>query len=373
MLFETTFSAASVPTFPDKTICLTFDDGPAQTASPDEAGPRSLELAQYLESMEVQATFFVVGRQIQQFPGIVEEMNSLGHQLGVHTYDHVGLDDYLVQGGDVVRQIELTSNLLSNCGCPLYLRAPYGQWSGAVARALNADLATCATCFGPIHWDNNATDWDKWLEGVDPAEVARQYFEEIETMRRGIILMHDNMANVRRFAGRNRGLELAKNLVPQLLDAGYHLCRVDAIPAIAAAAAAAPRIALLGNNQAFVSPQDGGDREILLTGAAPSWWEKLAVVPLGGRRFAFQAPGGQYFSAQDEDGSPVMATASEIGEWETFEAIQCRDSGYMFRTYTGDFLRIGDGAALAGNGGQTDPNNRFSTFLYTAEAAQGGV
>ena len=68
MLFETTFSAASIPTFPDNTLCLTFDDGPAETNLPDsEPGPHSLELAQYLQSMGVQATFFMVGDKYRSF------------------------------------------------------------------------------------------------------------------------------------------------------------------------------------------------------------------------------------------------------------------------------------------------------------------
>jgi peptidoglycan/xylan/chitin deacetylase (PgdA/CDA1 family) len=263
MLFETTFSAGSIPTFPDNTFCLTFDDGPGETdPRSSETGPHSLELAQYLESSGVRATFFMVGRQIQQWPGVAEEISALGHQVAVHTYDHMGLDDYLAKnGGDVVRQISLTSSLLPNgSGGPFYLRAPYGQWSSAVAVALNADLLTCLTCFGPIHWDNAASDWDKWLDDIAPENVAELYLDDMHAIRKGIVLMHDNMANVRRYARKNRGLELAQQLVPRLLDAGYNLRRVDEIPQIASVASATPRIALRGTNQLYVSPQDAGGR-----------------------------------------------------------------------------------------------------------------
>src|SRR5690349_16256949 len=170
MLFENAFSAGSV-NFPEKTICLTFDDGPGESNSPlDQPGPHSLELAQFLQSLGVQATFFMVGRQIQEFPVIAQDIAALGHQVGVHTYDHVALDDYLnTNAGDVVRQISLTASLLPNPpDSQAYLRAPYGQWSPAVAQRLNADFITCVTCFGPIHWDNAASDWDKWLDGVAP-------------------------------------------------------------------------------------------------------------------------------------------------------------------------------------------------------------
>jgi hypothetical protein len=232
-----------------------------------------------------------------------------------------------------------------------------------VAQALNADLMTCVTCFGPIHWDNNASDWDKWLDGVAPEVVAQQFLDDINRIRKGIILMHDNMANVRRYAQKNRGLALAMNLVPALLEAGYDLRRVDEIPEIAAAAAP-PRVALRGRNQEYISAQDGGGREILVRGVAPSWWEELTLVPLGSNRCAFRALGGQYFSLQDADGSPVMATASEVGDWEIFEAIQCGSGNCMFRTFTGDFLTMTRDATLVGNGGQTDANNGFSFFRY---------
>jgi peptidoglycan/xylan/chitin deacetylase (PgdA/CDA1 family) len=367
MLFENAFSASSVPSFPNRTVCLTFDDGPAESNNAHtEPGPHSLELAQYLQSVDVQATFFMVGRQMQEFPGIAEQISALGHQVGVHTYDHVGLDDCLTKNrGDVVRQVSLTTTLLpGGTGQPFYLRAPYGQWSPAVAQAINADLLTCVSCFGPIHWDNTASDWDKWLDDVSPADVSRQYLDDINQMGKGIILMHDNMANVRRYARKNQGLALARNLVPALLDAGYRLCRVDAIPGIASRAAATPPVALRGANQAYVSCRDGGGGEIMVSGAAPSWWEELTVVPLGSNCLALRAQAGQYLSLQDADGSPVTATATEIGDWETFEGISCSGGSIIFRTFTGDFLTISDRTMLVGNGAQTDPNNRFSFSLY---------
>jgi hypothetical protein len=210
------------------------------------------------------------------------------------------------------------------------------------------------------------------LNDVPPEDVAQQYLDDINQMGKGIILMHDNMANVRRYAPKNRGLALAQNLVPALLDAGYTLSRVDAIPGIASHAAATPRIALRGTNQAYVSCQSAGGGDILVTGAAPASWEELTVVPLGSNCVALQAPAGQYFSLQP-DGVAVTATAADIGDWETFEAMSCSDGTTLFRTFTGDFLTIGAGAALVGNGGQTDPNNGFAFSLYAAAAAGGGT
>jgi peptidoglycan/xylan/chitin deacetylase (PgdA/CDA1 family) len=368
VLFETPFSAGNIPDFPDKTLFLTFDDGPGEVDTPpSEPGPPTLELAQYLQSIGAPATFFMVGRQVQQHPGLAEQVAGLGHQIGVHTYDHLGLDDYLNQNGDIVRQISLTTALLPDPGdAPYYLRAPYGQWTPAVTQALNADLLTSVTCFGPIHWDNAATDWDKWLDDVDPATVAQQYLDNINALGKGVILMHDNMANVRRSAAKNRALALAENLVPMLQAGGYNLARVDAIPGLRSLAAATPRVALRGVNQDFVSCRTRGN--ILVNAGTATVAEELTVVPLGGNRVAFRSPDGQYFSLHPEDGITVTASAGEIGDWEIFETMPCQNGTNLFRTFTGDFLTIGAGSALVGNGGQTDANNRFSLSLYQAAA-----
>ncbi len=371
MLFETTFSANSVPGFPLKTLCLTFDDGPGETDSPPtEPGPHSLELAQYLASQGVQATFFMVGRQMQEFPGIAAEISALGHQVGAHTYDHVGMDEYLTAKGDVVRQMALTSALLpADAGQPVYFRAPYGQWSPAVAQALNADLMTCLTCFGPIHWDNAATDWDKWLNGISPDVAAQGYLDDINTMGKGVILMHDCTANNNVLKKKNRAVELVQILVPQLKNAGYNMVRVDAIPGIASQAPP-PDVALRGANQMYISAQGSGGGQVLVSGVAPASWERLTPVPLGSNRVAFRVPMGQYLSVQDTGGNPVTATATAIGDWETFDVEPCNGK-VSFRTYTGDFLTVAADSSLGGNAGQSDPNAAFSLFVYERAAAMG--
>ena len=374
MLFDTPFAASSVPSFPAKTVCLTYDDGPSDVGGPLTApGPHSLELAQYLASQGVQATFFMLGRNLQLFPGMAAAMGALGHQVGAHTYDHLPLDDYLKANGDVVRQIALTGAVLPDrMDAPFYLRAPYGQWSPAVAQAMNADLLTALNCFGPIHWDNsNSTDWDNWLNGVDPHKVAQLYLDDITAMGKGIILMHDTSGDKLQPRRKNMGLALARILVPQLKSAGFSLVRVDAIAGIAAQAASSPAVGLRGANQLYVSPQAGGGGQILVKGAAASSWEQLTAIPLGCNRYAWRAPGGQYFTAQNP-GNVMTATATIIGDWESFEVMPWKPGTVVLRSFTGDYWTIGaDGSLIANGWPPTDANCAFSPFLYPAVAAVG--
>jgi len=46
---------------PEKTLCMTFDDGPGETPN-DGPGPKTIPLAEYLYKENIPATFFCVGQ-----------------------------------------------------------------------------------------------------------------------------------------------------------------------------------------------------------------------------------------------------------------------------------------------------------------------
>lgn len=61
-------------------VSLTFDDGPNP-----EFTPKVLDL---LKQYNARATFFCIGRNIQQHPQILKEIIANGHTVGNHTYTH---------------------------------------------------------------------------------------------------------------------------------------------------------------------------------------------------------------------------------------------------------------------------------------------
>jgi len=61
-------------------IYLTFDDGP----NPDVT-PWVLDL---LKQFDIKATFFLVGRNVQEYPELLDRIISEGHQIGNHTMNH---------------------------------------------------------------------------------------------------------------------------------------------------------------------------------------------------------------------------------------------------------------------------------------------
>ncbi|MBX7444323.1 MULTISPECIES: bifunctional polysaccharide deacetylase/glycosyltransferase family 2 protein [unclassified Arthrobacter] len=83
---------------PDRTVALTFDDGPDP-----EWTPRILDV---LREHHVHATFFVVGSAAVDHPDLLRRMVAEGHEIGVHTLTHADLGrapewrrDLEVQGG----------------------------------------------------------------------------------------------------------------------------------------------------------------------------------------------------------------------------------------------------------------------------------
>jgi peptidoglycan/xylan/chitin deacetylase (PgdA/CDA1 family) len=229
-------------TLPPKTLCLTYDDGPGVTTGPGP-GPRTVELAEYLQAEGIAATFFMVGRHARQLPKAVRTVRDRGHLVGNHTDTHRSLLEVIETGGEagVVEEIARTDQALASViDGPVYVRAPYGHWSEEVAVALNRAPHVSDGHIGPVHWDVNASDWHHWGEGRSPERCSAAYVDEIERVGRGVVLMHDCAADptdegVRLKAG-NRTLELTKLLVPELKERGYSFVRLDEIPGIAARA-----------------------------------------------------------------------------------------------------------------------------------------
>ena len=64
-----------------KSVYLTFDDGPIPEATPF--------ILDTLDRFNAKATFFMVGENAVKYPHLLEEVRRRGHQVGNHTYNHL--------------------------------------------------------------------------------------------------------------------------------------------------------------------------------------------------------------------------------------------------------------------------------------------
>jgi peptidoglycan/xylan/chitin deacetylase (PgdA/CDA1 family) len=208
---------------PAKTLCLTFDDGPGETIGIGP-GPKTLELARYLHDEKIVACFFMTGIHIIQYPEIPQQVSELGHIIGSHSFTHArSFTEFLKMGWDIIAEIEMTDRLIStfNPDHTIYFRAPWGEWSAEVATLLNEKLNKQLNHLGPVHWDIGARDWSFWLNGDSSEHCAAHYLQEIQSKKRGIVLMHDSTTDLVKARDNNLTFETVSLLIPQLKDLGY--------------------------------------------------------------------------------------------------------------------------------------------------------
>ncbi len=125
-----------------KVIYLTFDDGPSKTWT-----PRILEL---LRRYNARATFFVVGINVQEHPGITDRIWEEGHGLANHTWTHSSLRGQGWAGFSY--QVAQTDALLGERAADC-LRPPYGEVD-YFTEQFAADMGKKV-----IMWDVDPFDW----------------------------------------------------------------------------------------------------------------------------------------------------------------------------------------------------------------------
>lgn len=180
---------------PPPLVALTFDDGPRSSTT----GP----LLDGLELREVPATFFLVGNRIPGNEDLVQRMGQEGHQVGIHTYDHVELkglsrEDFDLQVG---RTRALITQVLGEGN--YWLRPPYGF----------IDKSAENWCGGPvILWSVDPEDWRD-------SDVDRIVSAVVEHVSDGdIILLHDLFPS---------SAQAALRIVDTLLAKGYCFVTVE--------------------------------------------------------------------------------------------------------------------------------------------------
>lgn len=156
----------SIPV-PDKSVFLTFDDGPTPGVTD--------WVLETLKKFEAQATFFLVGKNAERNPGLVQKILNEGHGIGNHTYTHLNgwrtsLASYsksTLKCGEVV-----PGNLF---------RPPYGRITRAQTRRLG-------NRYKIIMWDVLSGDFDTEL----PKEkVVKNVLNNTEAG--SIIVFHDSI------------------------------------------------------------------------------------------------------------------------------------------------------------------------------------
>lgn len=166
---------AALAIIPEKTVTLTFDDGPDPRFTP--------AILQILGDYQVHATFFVVGQNAAKHPDLVRRIAFEGHALANHTYTHPHLEEF--QKDQVVSELAAADRILSEVAGPSaatpFFRPPRGNTSPHILESLK--LTGKQMVLWNVCVENSSTQ--------TPEEVRSRVMREIHKRNGGIILAHD--------------------------------------------------------------------------------------------------------------------------------------------------------------------------------------
>lgn len=154
-----------------KQLALTYDDGPND--------PHTLRLLEVLARHHVQATFFLIGRYVEQRPDIVRDLVKAGHVVGNHTFTHPLL--IFKSERELRTQLDKCDRALTNAvgEHSNLFRPPFGGRRPAVLRVARQ------RGLEPIMWNVTGYDWNAPSAEHIERKVTRQ-------VRGGdVILLHD--------------------------------------------------------------------------------------------------------------------------------------------------------------------------------------
>ncbi|KAI9593198.1 hypothetical protein BDF19DRAFT_415586 [Syncephalis fuscata] len=127
-------------------VALTFDDGPS---------PYTPILLKDLERENVTATFFVLGKQLENpdIKNYTKQAFDKGHQIASHTMAHHHLPE--LSDESLRKDVEKSEALIKGVigSAPYYIRPPYGELSKNTSKVLN-DMD-----YAIVNWDVDSNDW----------------------------------------------------------------------------------------------------------------------------------------------------------------------------------------------------------------------
>ena len=151
----------------NKDIWLTFDDGPTPEVTP--------WILAALKQEKIKATFFLVGKQIEKYPKLLEDIINDGHIVANHSYSHK--NGWFLSKKRYISDIERCQKLIPKNSL---FRPPYGKISPAQIFALKKKYKI-------ILWDVLA--WD-FQQNITPKKVQRNILNN--TNAGSIIVLHNN-------------------------------------------------------------------------------------------------------------------------------------------------------------------------------------
>lgn len=172
--------------FHPKTMYLTFDDGPS--------AENTAAVLDILKEHNIQATFFLVGENVERHPEIAKRIVEEGHTVGIHCNRHeyeeiyASVDSYIDDFEEAQRIVYETTGVETKL-----FRFPGGSIN-AYDKAVYQDIIEVMTEKGYIYYDWNASLEDA-VSVSTPESLIANGVESTMGRKRVVLLAHDVVYN----------------------------------------------------------------------------------------------------------------------------------------------------------------------------------
>ena len=197
-------------TRPQKTVYLTFDDGPSM---------RTEEILDLLQEYNIKATFFVVNNESEKAKELVKRTFDEGHTVGVHSASHSYKDIYK-SVDSYLEDFELCYNYIYGITgeYPSIYRFPGGSvnnYNGNICKDIVAEMNRRG--FTYFDWNISSDDATK---SYTEESIYSKVMKGCETHSTCVVLMHDS-------SGKKATVAALKRIIPDLLEKGYVFDRLN--------------------------------------------------------------------------------------------------------------------------------------------------
>lgn len=182
-------------------VYLTFDDGPSIYTD---------EILDILDSYDVKATFFVVGKEDENSKAALKRIVDEGHTLGMHSYSHRYTEIYESIDAFSADFIKLQDYLYDVTGVKSrYYRFPGGS-SNTVSPVDMREYAGYLADQGVTFFDWNISSGDASSRKIPVDTLVDNCTGDLEKWQTSIILMHDS-------AGKHTTVEALPTIIENIL------------------------------------------------------------------------------------------------------------------------------------------------------------
>ena len=150
----------------NKTVYLTFDDGPTEKVT--------RKILEVLNNEKVKASFFCVGKNVEKYPDLFACIKAEGHAGGNHTNTH--LNGWKTNKKQYLDDVEEANKLIKSN----LFRPPYGKLNWRSKKDLQRKYKI-------VMWDVAGGDFDQYLSIKD---VVKNIINNVNPG--SIVVLHDN-------------------------------------------------------------------------------------------------------------------------------------------------------------------------------------